>query len=65
MTQFHPQPSDVLILVANEAGIGAVLLAETGGHLGIGDVVQLMGHGFEHHAVHDLRHVAGGAEAAL
>ena len=51
--------------MADEACVGTIFLTEAGGHLRIGDVIQAVGHSFEQHTVHDLRHVARCAAAAL
>ena len=65
IAQLLPQPRDALIGVANKASVGTVLLTITRSHLGTGNVVNGMRHGFETHRGHDLWHVAGGAAAAL
>jgi hypothetical protein len=51
--------------MADEASIRTFFLAEARSHLRIGNVVNLVGHSFEQHAVHDLRHVASRTAAPL
>ena len=63
--QLLPEPCDVFVRMADEASIGTFFLAEARGHLRIRNVVKLVGHSFEQHAAHDLRHVASRTAAPL
>src|SRR5258708_15145102 len=50
--------------MANQAGVGTILLSESRRQVTARDVVDLMRGGRKHQAVHDRRHVAGDTTAA-
>lgn len=51
--------------MTEKAGVGALFLAETLRHRGIGNVVDTMRTGLEHQTIHDAGHVAGNAAAGF
>ena len=51
--------------MAEQAGIGALLRTKAGGHLGVGNVIDLVRARPKKNAVHNGRHVAGHAAAGL
>jgi hypothetical protein len=54
-------PFRALLFVTQETRVGAVFLAKVARHLGIGNIVNLMGAGAKHQGIHNARHVAGDA----
>lgn len=63
LLQLLVKPGGGLIGVANQAGVGTVLLPESFGHSGIRYVVKAMGSGLRYKGVHDSRHMTGEALA--
>lgn len=63
--QLRLHPARALILMAEDARVGAFILAEAPGHIGVGDLADLMAASFKQKCVHDSRHMARCAPAAF
>ena len=51
--------------MAEQAGVGTLLLAESQSHFSVRDVIYLVGSSFKQKRIHNAGHVAGNTTAAL
>src|SRR2546428_10548884 len=63
--QLPGEPRGILVAMAEEAAIGAFLLAEPHRHVELRNVINLVRPGRKQDAVHDPRHVTSDAAAGL
>ena len=63
--QLLAKPLRAFLSMAEQASVRTFLLTKSQSHLSVGDVIYLMGPGFEQERIHDARHVARNTTAAL
>ena len=63
--QLPLRPFRIFARMAEQAGVRTFLRPETQGHLGVGNVIDLMRSGLKQKAVHDRWHVARNATAGF
>ena len=63
--QLLAEPLGAFLGVAEQASVRTFLLTKSHSHLSVGNVINLMGTSFKQERIHDARHMAGNATAAL